>query len=361
LWLTAGALAILPLLEVGLRCGGFWYPPADEGLSIWNSAEDRSLLFGTGMFASAPRELWVPQPGARVVWGTNETINAGGYRGPQRERAHASDVLRIVVLGESATFGYGIGYDESFCSRLEEILRASGRKVEVIDAGVVGYTIVQGLERYRAFAKAYDPDVVVEAFGAVNEHLLASGPSDLEKVEMPLVESGRWTEIVKLAQLHLRSVQLLAELSDRTSPTRMEERALALVRIRNEIELRTHMGELDWKGRRRVSPDEFERTLLALRDEVRADGGELVALSMPRRRVSEAESPVLAAYTDRLVEVSSREGIPLAEGWRAFRDADDSGARESQLYLDAWHPSAAGHRLLAEALAARIRAISAAR
>lgn len=361
LYLSACCLAALPLLEIGLRCGGFSYPPPDDGLSIWNPVEDRALRFGNGMFETARRQLWVPRPGARVAWGERERINAAGYRGPLREPAHRDGVLRIVVLGESATFGYGVGYDETFCNRLEELLRGGGREAEVIDAGVVGYTIVQGIERYRAFAKAYDPDIVVEAFGEVNEHIMASGPADLEKVEMPLVEGGRLKEIVKLAQLHLRSVQLLSSFSDRMSAARMEERNLALRRIQDEIELQGRMGDLDWNGRRRVSPEEFERTLLGLRNDVRSDGGELVALSMPRRRASEAESPVLAAYTERIAKVARREGIALADGWSAFRDSDEGGAKEARLYYDRWHPSGAGHRLLAEVLAERIAEIIAAR
>jgi lysophospholipase L1-like esterase len=361
LTVTAAAVAVFPLLELGLRCGSFWYPPTDQPMSIWNPTEDRAMRFGGGMFMTAPRALWVPRPGARIVWGDGERVNEAGYRGPLRPPEHASDVLRIVVLGESAAFGYGVGYEETFCGRLEEILRQQGREVEVIDAAVVGYTIVQGLERYRAFAKAYDPDIVVEAFGEVNEHFMSWGPPDVQKVEMPLLEGGRWTEIVKMIRRNVRSVQLVAKISDQMNSARALERDLEFRKLRYEMELQEHIGEVDWKGQRRVPLDDFEKTLMTLRDEVRADDAILVVLSMPRRRETEAKSPVLATYTERIAEIARREGIAFADGWGAFRKAEESGAKEEDLFRDLWHPKAVGHRLLAEVLAGRIAEITAAR
>lgn len=361
LTVTAAAVAVFPLLELGLRCGGFSYPPADQPMSIWNPVEDRAMRFGGGMFKTAPRELWVPRPGARIVWGDGEVINDAGYRGPLRRLEHPRDVLRIVVLGESATFGYGVGYDETFCGRLEEILRQQGRRVEVIDAAVVGYTIVQGLERYRAFARAYDPDIVIEAFGEVNEHIMAWGPSDLQKVEMPLLDGGPWTEIVKLIRHNVRAVQLVAKISDRMNSARLLERDLEFRKLHYESELQEHMGEIDWKGQRRVPLDDFEKTLLTLRDELRADEATLVVLSMPRRRGAEAKSPVLATYTERLTEIARREGLAFADGWGAFRRAEENGVKEDDLFHDFWHPKPAGHKLLAESLAERIGEITPAR
>jgi lysophospholipase L1-like esterase len=358
---TAAVVALFPLLELGLRCGGFLYAPLDQPMSIWNPAEDRAMRFGGGMFMTAPREMWVPRPGARIVWGENERINAAGYRGPLRPLEHAKDVLRIVVLGESATFGYGVGYDESFCGRLEKILRQRGRPTEVIDAAVVGYTIVQGLERYRAFARAYDPDIVIEAFGEVNEHFMAWGPPDVQKVEMPLLEGGRWAEIVKMIRHDVRSVHLVAKISDQLNSARALERDLEFRKLRYEIELQEHMGEVDWKGQRRVPLDDFERTLLTLRDEVRADDAALVVLSMPRRPDAEAKSPVLASYTERIAGIAGREGIAFADGWGAFRKAEEAGVKEDDLFHDFWHPKPAGHELLAEVLAELISEITATR
>jgi len=46
---------------------------------------------------------------------------------------------RVAILGDSYTFGYGVDQDESFPAQLEERLRARGRAVDVINAGVPGF------------------------------------------------------------------------------------------------------------------------------------------------------------------------------------------------------------------------------
>ena len=47
--------------------------------------------------------------------------------------------LRIAILGDSYVFGYGVDQDEAFPAQLERKLRASGRTVDIINAGVPGY------------------------------------------------------------------------------------------------------------------------------------------------------------------------------------------------------------------------------
>lgn len=354
---TATTLAAFPLLEIGLRCGGFSYPPADQPLSIWNPAEDRAMRFGSGMFMTAPRQMWVPRPGAGIVWGDDERINAAGYRGPLRRTERQGGILRIVVLGESCTFGYGVGYPDTFSAQLEEMLRSRGREAEVIDAGVVGYTVRQGLERYRAFARDHRPDVVVAAFGEVNEHFMAEGSPDVQKIETPLQLGGPWIEAVRFARLRLRTVHLVAKLLDQMKSDGALERDLQFRKSRYEHELREHMGEIDWKGQRRVSLDDFEQSLLTLAREVKADGAAFVMLSMPRRREALEKSPVLELYTRLIAETARREGIPLADGCEAFQNAEDGGIGEDELFGDLWHYARPGHRVLAEALAGPIEAL----
>lgn len=351
---TVATLAVFPLLEIGLRLAGFLYAPADQPLSIWNPVEDRAMRFGSGMFTTAPRELWVPRPGAKVVWGDGERINEAGYRGPLRCAGEHEGIVRVLVLGESCAFGYGIPYADTFSNRLEEILRAHGRSVEVLDTGVVGYTVRQGLERYRAMGRLYRPDFVVAAFGEVNEHYPAGGPSDVEKIEMPLEVGDAWGEVVKLFRREVRVAHLFASLADGMNAQASLERSLKFRELHHEQSLREHMGEIDWKGRRRVSLQDFEAANLALAHEVRADRGRLVLLSEPRRRAAEAIAPVLPLYTRAIEEIALREGLILADGYRAFAEAQAKGVEESDLYRDNWHLSPAGHAEIARTLAEKI-------
>ncbi len=354
---TLAVLAVFPLLEMGLRLARFQYIAADEPLGIWNPREDRAMRFGSGMFTTAPRELWVPRPGARVAWGEDERINEAGYRGVALEPGEHPGVLRVLVLGESCTFGYGVPNAETYSSRLETILREHGRRVEVLNAGVIGYTVRQGLERYRAMGRDYRPDFVVSAFGEVNEHFDANGPPDVRKIELPLEPRSTWSDAVRFVRMNVRIAHLLASFADCMSEERRHERDLEFRRQSYEHALREHMGEVDWTGQRRVPLEDFEAATLALANEVRADAGKFLALSLPRRREAEENAPVLPLYTQRLEALAARESLALADAYHAFRDAEAQGVAESGLFLDAWHLSARGHELVASTLAQRIESI----
>ena len=354
---TLATLAVLPLLEMGLRLAHFAYLPPAEPLGIWNPREDRAMRFGSGMFTTAPRQLWVPRPGARVAWGEHERINQGGYRGPFRPAGEHPGVLRVLVLGESCTFGYGVPNADTFSSRLEEILARHGRNVEVLNAGVIGYTVRQGLERYRAFGRDYRADFVVAAFGEVNEHFDAGGPPDAVKVELPVEPKSTWYDLVRFVRMNVRIAHLVASIADGLSEERRKERDLEYRRLSYERSIQEHMGEVDWKGQRRVPLEDFEATTLALASDARADSARFVAVSLPRRRDAEEKAPVLPLYTERLEALTARESLPLADAYRAFRDAEAKGVPESDLFSDAWHLSARGHALIASTLAQRIESL----
>ena len=59
----------------------------------------------------------------------------------------ATEPVRLMVLGDSLTAGYGLPQGEAFTARLEAALRGQGYAVEVIDAGVSGDTTAGGLAR----------------------------------------------------------------------------------------------------------------------------------------------------------------------------------------------------------------------
>ncbi|WP_026304304.1 arylesterase [Kaistia granuli] len=70
--------------------------------------------------------------------------------------------LRLVVLGDSLSAGYGLGPGEGFTDQLQKALAAKGLDVTVVNAGVSGDTAAGGLAR---LDWSVDPDaeaVIVE-------------------------------------------------------------------------------------------------------------------------------------------------------------------------------------------------------
>ena len=84
--------------------------------------------------------------------------------------------IRLLALGDSLTAGYGLPAGQGFVPRLEAALRARGRNVRVLDAGVSGDTTAGGLARLD-WALAERPHAVLLELGG-NDGLRALPPRD---------------------------------------------------------------------------------------------------------------------------------------------------------------------------------------
>ena len=92
------------------------------------------------------------------------SFNADGYRGPPlpaRKREPGS--LRIVGLGDSVMFGWGIDEPDCFLRRIERTLRARmpERLVEVVNTGVPGYNTAMEVAAFEHKTLSLRPDVIL--------------------------------------------------------------------------------------------------------------------------------------------------------------------------------------------------------
>ena len=78
-----------------------------------------------------------------------------------------SQELRVLFLGDSCTFGYGLKPSEGYVDVAEKLLqqRLGERPVECINAGVPGYTLFQGWQYWSANGQHLKPDLVVVCIG----------------------------------------------------------------------------------------------------------------------------------------------------------------------------------------------------
>ena len=90
-------------------------------------------------------------------------INSHGLRDDEVPYAKTEGQKRILVLGDSVTFGWGVSQGESFSDRLEVLLReqTGGRDWQVINAGVNGYNTRQEADFLRIEGMRYSPDYLV--------------------------------------------------------------------------------------------------------------------------------------------------------------------------------------------------------
>jgi lysophospholipase L1-like esterase len=92
-------------------------------------------------------------------------INVNGFRDGEHATERPSDVLRILGLGDSFLFGWGVSTDQVFLKQLERGLRdRSGRRIETINAGVPGWGFNQYYIYLKEMGRQFFPDLVVLAY-----------------------------------------------------------------------------------------------------------------------------------------------------------------------------------------------------
>lgn len=112
-------------------------------------------------------------------------INEGGFRATNATAlAKSRSRYRIMCIGDSVTFGVPQTLnrpEDTYPKRLEAMLHDYGLTcVEVLNAGVPGYTSYQGLQQLRHRLIQYDPDCVIVQFG-INDGNDAVGKTDAQQ------------------------------------------------------------------------------------------------------------------------------------------------------------------------------------
>lgn len=104
----------------------------------------------------------------KLPWSGEEatyTLNNDGFNETKDYQVEKpQNTFRIIVLGDSFTFGQFINTKENWTELLETKLNSELEnviKIEVINLGVAGYDVPYIVETYQRRGKKYDPDLVV--------------------------------------------------------------------------------------------------------------------------------------------------------------------------------------------------------
>ena len=111
---------------------------------------------------------WRNKPGASVTYNRREykttvEINALGFRDVERSVPKPAERPRVLVVGDSFVEAYSVERDQSLTRRLEALAAESGCPVDVVNAGVHGYSTDQEALWYVREAEPLAADVVVIA------------------------------------------------------------------------------------------------------------------------------------------------------------------------------------------------------
>jgi lysophospholipase L1-like esterase len=92
-------------------------------------------------------------------------VNADGYRGPLFSEEKSPGVRRIIALGDSSFFGWGVAERQGCLRQLEKLLNQDGTgAVEVVNLAVPGYNSQQEAELLRVRGLKYQPDWIIVGY-----------------------------------------------------------------------------------------------------------------------------------------------------------------------------------------------------
>ena len=87
-------------------------------------------------------------------------LNDRGFRGQEWD-LQADSRSKILVLGDSYTFGWGVSDVETYPHYLQEMLDRRKKRYQVLNAGIPGYGISEELALFQELSQEFKPAVVV--------------------------------------------------------------------------------------------------------------------------------------------------------------------------------------------------------
>lgn len=317
--------------------------PAPATVYAWPAAD--AQMNDLGFFLQPDEHCFYDlRPGVRYSYRNTpmDVINSAGLRGPDISPTKAT-AIRIACFGDSSTFGMCVSDQLTWVRQLEGLLRErhTGGNIETLNAGVVGYTVLQGKHKYESKVRPFHPAIALLAFGAINEKMPALGSSDLER-DATWERDYRW-HVRRVADCiwNLRTVQFAGR-------SLLELRA----RQRNQLIVQCQLGQANFEAGRayqcRMSDDEFRETLTQFVMELKQDQCIPVLVNPHRRGSTEARYPQVLALSQAIFAVAETENIEVFDCNELFKRNPDY---EREYFADTHHPNANGNRVIAEGAA----------
>lgn len=304
-----------------------------SGLGIGDFVHDSRKLAETFVLADGGY-LTMPAGAVAEVGGHEVRANSLGARDREPPPPDTA-ATRVLFLGDSTTFGWGVAYEESFPVLVRESL--AGGDVAVDVAALPGWNSRAERAFLEAHVGRYDPDVVVVLYDQ----------NDREPVSPYLLERARatstWGRLRRFAIAHSKLVEWAAFARETYLP-RDYDRYLRITAERERQ--RTSAGapfaaDDPWWMQ---SASELER----MRQILEREGRRLVVFVFRNReRLGRVDVAL-----ERLQEFGAATSVPVYDTWPMLAGVP---VRERILSAYDQHPNALGHRLLADGILARLR------
>ena len=134
-------------------------------------AESLARLLGV----EPPDQFWLNPSSIRIPYQTEEfdtliTTNRQGLRGSEEYNFNRSGITRVMVIGDSMTFGHGVNDDETYTTVAQQMLNEQGRgEMELVNVSRNGAGPGDYLNYVRHYADQLNPKLVIIGFYTGND------------------------------------------------------------------------------------------------------------------------------------------------------------------------------------------------
>jgi lysophospholipase L1-like esterase len=262
-----------------------------------------------------------------VTW----QVNKQGFRGDPVPVPKPEGIRRLLFIGSSITFGWGVPAEDAFPVVIKDLLdrNFSGRSFDCVNAGVPGYSSYQGRVYLRRLLPEYEPDIVVAEFG-INDGTLATARQDKDWHPSLTGTIRKWLRTTGWRRLIVRLFGLDGEAETlEMKPQDYETAAQNFYRV-------SLTGE-----ETRVSPSDFKENLEAMAEMCRRRGA-VFGYFVPSLFNEFGKERLIPA-----VDLATENAIPVHQALSAY-----SRAELKTLFLpyDEGHFSAKGHQVVAQSI-----------
>jgi lysophospholipase L1-like esterase len=253
------------------------------------------------------------------LMGVDLVTNSKGLRDREIPYERTPGTLRVVMLGDSATLGWGVRPEQTYSKLLEGMLAEKGIKAEVVNMGVGNFKTIQKIQYFLFEGYKYNPDLVVVAY-AVN---------DAEKVP------------------------------PHRAPNVFERNCLSCMFIAGRFDtlLRRFSARPDWReyylnlyqGGNAPGWLEAKDYFKKLRDYCAKHHIGVLVASIPE--FHDVQHYELQSITDIAHKMADEDGFEFVDALDWMRKVDSS-----KLWVSPWdpHPNVLGHQLAAEAIFSKL-------
>lgn len=276
-------------------------------------------------------------------------INSFGFRDVEHPKTNHNRTIRILGLGDSFTFGWGVPLEKTYLKQLEKnVQQATGRPAESINTGVPGWGLNQYYICLKEFGLQFNPDIVVVGYWPDD----LSGPP-VDKLEP--VPNSQWQTDGQIKMRggplqHSRVFNFFTYLADQI---KYQNRSKRLAHLHDDQARRAewskspHFLVTDPGENITTQRSEFLKAHLSRINVLAAgNGASLIVLFIPD--YSQLFHPEFQ-HINRVLDATARElGIPLLDMTPIYEATERS--HPNYFWPLDGHTNVVGHQAIAEAL-----------